>query len=461
MIPNKINVVPAGKKANNLYKPHRTSIENKNDNNGKRKSMAESIKNLVVIKYYKTEFFLHLKSLFGILILILTVATTTLVTCLPHHNAIVHPEYWYESLYFLSIALAPLNSAKIIVEANMLLSKEISIKAMIKSVIISLIGMNGTYMVIYTMWVHLLQYRFPIPFGFQITGLLHSVFVTPLSIWILYPSSVFKEDASLCKRMIAFICMILLRLIIGVAYNKFPALFSNRPPIVQWILVFFLPVVKKSTMWLHQKVVFFISSGDEEKSKIDTIVCVGCVHSFAITHVLGSSHISASAAYFLMLSDFLLNAWTFLMILKRHLKETTASLERQNTSLKYLALKEFKEIFIPLAYSISFIIAYFGPSAELIGNVKSDIWMFERVENLTTKFNNIALFLVIDGLRGIMFGAILWRVCKLNMYRAYVYIIENYGILILSIASLILNMVNDYSLTNSFLKSNICGKVCI
>ena len=183
--------------------------------------MAESIKNLVVIKHYNAEIFLHLKSLFGILILILTVATTTLVTCLPHHNAIVHPEYWYESLYFLSILLAPLNSAKIIVEANMLLSKkDISIKAMIKSVIISLIGMNGTYMVIYAMWVHLLQYRFPIPFGFQITGLLHSVFVTPLSIWILYPSSAFKEDTSLSKRMTAFICMILLRLIIGVTTNS-------------------------------------------------------------------------------------------------------------------------------------------------------------------------------------------------------------------------------------------------
>ena len=139
MISNKVYVIPVVRKQNNLNEPDCKSIEYQADDTGKKKSIAESIKNFVVFKPCNAAIFSNLKGLFGILILILTVATTTLVTCFPHHNAITHPEYWYESLYFLLIVLAPINSVKNIVEAKMLLSKRISFKDMIKSFIISLV----------------------------------------------------------------------------------------------------------------------------------------------------------------------------------------------------------------------------------------------------------------------------------------------------------------------------------
>ena len=54
----------------------------------------------------------------------------------------------------------------------------------------------------------------------------------------------------------------------------------------------------------------------------------------------------------------------------------------QNPALFCLTLKEFMELSIPAVYCASFLMAYYGPNAEVLGNVKNDYWQFEKVENV-------------------------------------------------------------------------------
>ena len=187
-----------------------------------------------------------------------------------------------------------------------------------------------------------------------------------------------------------------------------------------------------------------MTNGDEELSTINTIIAVGYTHSFGISVLLGDSKISLTGTSILILSDCLLNSLNCKSIINLHRQGTVAANSRRDNLLKYLALKEFLEILVPLNYCLSFILAYWGPNAEIIGNVKLDIWHFKKVESLSDKLSNIAIFLVIDATRGLTFSFIIWYLCNLELYKGYCEIIRIYGLFIFLYGSVVTNGVNDY-----------------
>ena len=114
----------------------------------------------------------------------------------------------------------------------------------------------------------------------------------------------------------------------------------------------------------------------------------------------------------------------------------------RDRSLKYLALKEFLEILIPLIYCFCFAAAYFGPNAKIIGNVKLELWGHVKVQSLSNQLWNVGLFIIIDTLRAISFAVILWRFCKLNLYAAYCEVVKRYGLFFLFYGATMINGVN-------------------
>ena len=201
-------------------------------------------------------------------------------------------------------------------------------------------------------------------------------------------------------------------------------------------------MLKKLNMWWHRKLVMKVTFGDKITSNLNTIIAIGYAHSFSLTLLLGSRRIDFATTILLVLSDFGLNTWCLLVkILRSGQRSTTMTVYQQSNSLKCLALKEFMEILVPLVFCFSFAIAYNGPIAELIGNVKGNCWMFKEEDNLIEKLSRIALFIFIDLIRALSFGFILWHFCQLNMYSAYCYVVKNYGLLITFFGSIVINGV--------------------
>ena len=160
-----------------------------------------------------------------------------------------------------------------------------------------------------------------------------------------------------------------------------------------------------------------------------------------------------------MSSDFLLNAWSCRNIIKLHQKSTSEAYELRDRSLKYLALKEFLELLVPTAYCFIFAAAYFGPNANLIGNVKLELWGHVKIHSLSDQLWNVGLFIIFDSIRAISIAIILWRFCKLNLYTAYCYIIKSYGWFILFYGVTIINAVNGCYQYNTFIFK--CNEISI
>ena len=57
--------------------------------------------------------------------------------------------------------------------------------------------------------------------------------------------------------------------------------------------------------------------------------------------------------------------------------------------LDQLVLTERIETVIPLLFISTFLMAFYGPNAELIGNVKLTLWQYEAVTDINVFLENI------------------------------------------------------------------------
>ena len=79
-----------------------------------------------------------------------------------------------------------------------------------------------------------------------------------------------------------------------------------------------------------------------------------------------------------------------------------------------LILNERCEIVVPLLYILTFLMAYFGPNAELIGNVKLTIWQYQAVKDINKFLQNVFFLFAIDLIGGVVNGLLLWTTCQIN-----------------------------------------------
>ena len=74
------------------------------------------------------------------------------------------------------------------------------------------------------------------------------------------------------------------------------------------------------------------------------------------------------------------------------------------------------ETIIPLTYILMTLMAFYGPNAEILGNIKLAIWHYQTpIEDIETFISNVGLLLVIDFLSFIINGTLLWKFCKINV----------------------------------------------
>ena len=79
-----------------------------------------------------------------------------------------------------------------------------------------------------------------------------------------------------------------------------------------------------------------------------------------------------------------------------------------------LILNERCEIVVPLLYILTFLMAYFGPNAELIGNVKLTIWQYQAVKDINNFLEKVFFLFAIDLFGAVVNGLLLWKTCKIN-----------------------------------------------
>ena len=387
----------------------------------------------------------------GILILFLSTALSLIVTLWPQNNSILDSRYWYEGLGVWTLGHSLMFSVSVAFERNRIVGVicMLSWKTIIQCFLSLGTGYVIIFVTIYWIWTPALGYCPPMPHIGVLSYVLHGLLLWPISFWFLFPSDMRNMGSASRTRILRFIILMMLRSLMAASYTQVTLLFLIKQEyigpreLLSVYLGIFLPLLKIFNTWWLKRLYMNVFGNESDFVNYCSIIVVGYLHSFSLSLLLGSSEISGSTytKYFLMFSDCILNTKTFLNVLKLHKRNSFQEMELKDKTLKCLALKEFLKILVPVVYSLSFIIAYYGPNAHLIGNVKNEYWQFEKVTDLCKKFQCIFIAFVIDVCRGIVFGLILWHFCKLNMFSAYCYIVRYYGVFILFFGSAVINGV--------------------
>ena len=71
------------------------------------------------------------------------------------------------------------------------------------------------------------------------------------------------------------------------------------------------------------------------------------------------------------------------------------------------------------AYCLCFLMAYYGPNATILGNVKNGYWQYSAVTNIDTTIMWIGIMFFIDFGSTILSAFLLFHFCKLNIFKMY------------------------------------------
>ena len=106
-------------------------------------------------------------------------------------------------------------------------------------------------------------------------------------------------------------------------------------------------------------------------------------------------------------------------------KETKEILSLKEKLIAEVVLNETIEIIVPLAYIGSFLMAYYGPNSEILGDIGCTIWKYEKVDGLHSLIGVMSMAAVDFG-SVILAGGLFWICCRINIFEEYCKTIRKY-----------------------------------
>ena len=122
--------------------------------------------------------------------------------------------------------------------------------------------------------------------------------------------------------------------------------------------------------------------------------------------------------------------------------------EKQTELLQLLVINEMVEFWSPVCYLLCFITAYLGPNAELIGDVRNGYWQFKSITDVERTITYVSSFLFIDLVSLIISIILLWKLCRINLYKVYGALLKEFGFGFSANLAISFNLVRKLQLYN-------------
>ena len=147
--------------------------------------------------------------------------------------------------------------------------------------------------------------------------------------------------------------------------------------------------------------------------------------------------------YLIIVLDCIPNLCSCVSIIRgyRQVSDDAEIAQKQTDALQCLALKEIIEVLMPVAFTITYAMAYYGPNAELMTGVGNEYWCKHKVAEIEDTLSRLGMCFVVDVLRGISIGVVMWRFCKTNIVKLYGQVMKKFGFFLLVFFVVALNKV--------------------
>ena len=358
--------------------------------------------------------------------ILLGVSSTLMITSYPQQYPIGNPKYWYESVLNLIFSWGPLAAAFQINLSFFLMG--ISGKNTVRTCFVAYGYGTITSCIVsgilYMIWVTFAGLPFPMPFHGYITGMMtwNSMFVV---FWFQCPKH--WRDSSFGRRKMIFCFLFFNVNLIGeVTYKMIQMSFVMIPTNMHWPLVIVLILVRELHAWglghLGKKVAGF------PDISVEIVATMNAVLRYLIFLTVDGGSITAlEVSYVILVVDFSMNLICCFTIIWCNRHWSAKNQKRQIKAALNLIINESVEFTIPITYLFNLLTAYFGPNAEILGNIKNNYWQYTSIEDLDERIKWIALLFLVDFASLAISFLLFQYFCKINVFRMYLQVQDQVG----------------------------------
>ena len=215
------------------------------------------------------------------------------------------------------------------------------------------------------------------------------------------------------------------------------------PSIYQWIAALFLPLLRECNLWIILKLSRKSSGGDFRATTLIFTQVALTAHSLLMAYTIGSIA-TLESSIVIIGADILYNGYLCVKII--HLRQKDQTIERRESQIllmQELVMAGIIEFIVPLSYLLCFLMAYFGPNATLIGNVKNSYWQFRATQDINHTIVYLCIFFLIDLLSLLLCAQILWKLCNISLYKVFAALQKEFGY---ALAYCLVNYLNGVSI---------------
>ena len=371
---------------------------------------------------------------YGVLDLVACIMGCFGIALIPMPNSVLHPEFWYDIIVT-------------ILQFNFLLACSIVIKAelvfhcfknkMTRTILIlccsSTISAVFVLCLLHLIYSEVLGFNEPAPFR----CLLEAVTILTtlvISLWCVVPKEM-NMQKDFQRRYMAFSLFLSWFYFVSIMLVIIAKPFKETPESYQWVLGIALPLTKEITDHVGGKIVLkSVADDDINDALFAGKISFSLQFSIWITVLLATSA-TQTTGYVMLATNFAINmrltfkAIKFKKPISSHLLPATTDFQRRD-AIDELVLNEIVETLVPIAFIISYSIAFYGPNHDVIGNVGCGYWSFQKIEDLNTFLVPVMLMTFFDTASVIISGALLHIYCNSNILLEYCRVVKRYWMIL-------------------------------
>ena len=348
---------------------------------------------------------------------------TISLSLLPAHDLLEFPEYWYELIFH---GLWTTTSGWVLQCFRASYFLNITYIRKFRNVFVMCLVGDGTmvFFVIGThyLWTSFCGYTYPIP----LLGIIATYFFRVLYCvveWFCFPKE-WRSNATLRNQIKFFILYMLFTILSDITYNIVIAVIIKSSSKNQPFVSLLMPLTREIWLWVSSQLVKRCTNGDVDGGTIILKYIISTVHTITLCYIV--TVVTNATSWVLMIVDFIINLSICLRIVWLN-KRTLLTIEIQSHLLLDLALFELVEFQAPLSFILVFVSAYFGPNAELFGNISNSYWSYKAVMDIHQTLGDMMLFFLIDFSSTILCAFILWYSCKINLLKVFGVLQKEFG----------------------------------
>ena len=359
--------------------------------------------------------------------ILLSIASTAIITCWPQHYPLRNPSYWYEAAILISVSWNFVAAAFLTGVSHfcVVCLGKTSLKPFSVVYVIGSLAIFSYFSLSWYTWVHVAQFEYPIPYQGMLCGIVgwHLMLVV---LWFQYPKQ-WRSDKRVKMRVLFGIAIGVQATLVNFMYNGIEKAFEMMPYQNQWLLVFVLVGVREfnamMTPYLGKKII-----GTKKDLAFEAIG----THYSAIRHIMFlsvnlGSKTTELTTYLMLGIDFAINI-SFALVALWYNKNSKNEEKKADIVLS-LIINEAAEFLMPIAYLICLLMAYYGPNAEMLGNIKFSGWNFSAITNIDTNLYFLFILFFADFGSTIISAVLLKVFGKMNIFKMYIQMQRELGFL--------------------------------